>query len=173
MDATAVSATRGLAGSRAHAHREAWLVALTFGLFQGGLALLGSLIEDRVGPAIEAVDHWVAFGILGALGAKMIIDAIRQRANKEAKPLGFALLIALGLGTSIDALAAGFTLRTLDVSIPVTIAAITLVTAVLSFGGYFTGRAFGSRFEKGLAWAGGVALILLGVKVLWDHGALS
>ena len=173
MDATAVSATRGLAGDRARALREALLISLTFGLFQGGLALLGSLVEGRIGPAIEAIDHWVAFAILAALGGKMIVDAIRSGAGEEPKPLGLGMLLALGLGTSIDAVAAGFTLRTLDVSVPLTIGAIALVTAVLSFGGYFVGRAFGSRFEKGLTWAGGLALIALGVKVLWDHGALG
>lgn len=173
MDATAVSATRGLAGDRARALREAGLVALTFGLFQGGLALIGSLLEGSIGPSIEAIDHWVAFAILAALGGKMIFDALRGGGDDQVKPLGVGMLFALGLGTSIDALAAGFTLRTLDVSIPITLVAITVVTAALSFAGYFVGRAFGSRFEKGLTWAGGLALVALGVKVLWDHGALS
>lgn len=172
MDATAVAATRGLAGQKAGGLREPAVVAVTFGVFQGGLAFVGSLLEGSIGPSIEAVDHWIAFVILGALGVKMIVDAIRG-GDDEVKPLGPAMLLALGVGTSIDALAAGFTLRTLDVSVPFTLVAIGVVTFLLSFVGYFVGRMFGARLGKGLAWAGGLALVALGVKVLWDHGALG
>ncbi|WP_438017342.1 manganese efflux pump MntP family protein [Sorangium sp. So ce315] len=173
MDATAVSAARGLAVPVIRARHVA-LVAGFFGGFQALMPLIGWLLGARIGPLVQAWDHWIAFGLLGAIGGKMLWEA-RASADDDdddaaTKDL-FALkvMFVLAIATSIDALAIGFTLPMLNAPLALSLVTIGITTAVLSAIGLFAGRRFGAMLGKRLDAAGGVVLIGLGVKILIEH----
>ena len=164
MDATAVSAARGLAGRRP---RELVLLPALFGGFQAGMSALGWLAGRWAGPYIERWDHWVAFGLLVAIGGKMLVDAWRGGATASAPaPATLALYLGLALATSIDAAAAGLTLPLVPVSPWVALALIGGVTAACSATGYLAGRLVGERVGPRLSALGGLALIGIGIDLL-------
>ncbi|WP_437288724.1 manganese efflux pump MntP [Sorangium sp. So ce406] len=172
MDATAVSAARGLAVPVIRARHVA-LVAGFFGGFQALMPLIGWLLGARVGPLVQAWDHWIAFGLLGAIGGKMLWEARANADDDEddtPKDL-FALkvMFVLAIATSIDALAIGFTLPMLNAPLALSLVTIGITTAVLSAIGLYAGRRFGAMLGKRLDAAGGVVLIGLGVKILIEH----
>jgi len=165
MDAFAVALTQG-ARFRPDA-RGGLGIALTFGLFQGVMPMIGWGIGTFALAYVEAVDHWIAFGLLAFLGLRMLGGHVGE--DEAARALtGRALLVA-GVATSVDALAAGITLPTLDIA-PITAAAlIGLVTFVMSGAGVMFGRIAGDRFGAWAERAGGVILIALGAKILAEH----
>jgi manganese efflux pump family protein len=165
MDATAVAATRGLRARRG----EAVLLAALFGGFQAGMAALGWLLGDYGGRYVAAWDHWIAFGLLAAIGGKMLWDARRGDAAPEPRSGGAVLYLGLALATSIDAGAAGITLPLLAVPPGFAVAAIGVVTALLTLIGYRAGNALGRRLGSRLEVVGGVVLIAIGVKMLVEH----
>lgn len=173
MDATAVSAARGLAASRI-LPRHVALVALSFGGFQALMPLGGWLVGKQLGSVVEAWDHWVAFVLLGGLGVKMLWEARRLPGEDEA-PLvdtelfGIKVMLVLGVATSLDAFAAGITLPMLGAPLLWSLATIGVTTAVSSVIGLFAGRRFGSVLGRRLDAAGGVVLIGLGAKILLSH----
>ena len=171
MDATAVSAARGVA-ARQVLPREVLRVALLFGGFQALMPLLGWLVGTQLGPALQAFDHWIAFGLLGAIGGKMLYEALSSgERDAENGPDLFRLeiLLVLGLATSVDALAVGFTLPMLGAPFVLTLATIGIVTALSSAAGLLAGQHFGAVFGKRLDALGGVVLIGLGSKILIEH----
>jgi manganese efflux pump family protein len=164
MDATAVSAARALAGRRP---RELVLLPALFGGFQAGMSALGWLAGRWAGPYIERWDHWVAFGLLVAIGGKMLVDAWRGGATPGAPaPATVALYLGLALATSIDAAAAGLTLPLVPVAPWVALTLIGGVTAACSATGYLAGRFVGERLGARLSALGGLALIGIGVDLL-------
>jgi len=172
MDATAVAATRGLAVPRVRV-RDALRVAVLFGGFQAAMPAIGWAVGARVGGAIAAWDHWIIFAVLDGLGAKMLWEARGQpapaAAPAAADPFRLALLLPLAVATSIDALAAGFTLPLLSAPFALSLATIGSVTAALSAAGLYAGRRFGAMLGKRLDVVGGLALIAMGTKILIDH----
>jgi manganese efflux pump family protein len=165
MDAFAVALTQG-ARFRPDA-RGALAIALTFGLFQAVMPLAGWGIGAVAFAYVEAVDHWIAFGLLAFLGVRMLGGHVGKEEASHALT-GKALLIA-GVATSVDALAAGITLPALDAA-PLTAAAlIGLVTFALSGFGVALGRIAGDRWGAWAERAGGVILIALGCKILAEH----
>ncbi|TMQ02252.1 MAG: manganese efflux pump [Deltaproteobacteria bacterium] len=163
MDATAVSAVRGLAAQP----RELVVLPLLFGGFQSGMAALGWLAGRWAGPYIARWDHWVAFGLLVAIGGKMLIDAWRKRAGAEAPgPASVALYLGLAVATSIDAAAAGLTLPLLAVAPWLALLLIGAITAACSAAGHVAGRFVGTQFGARLSMLGGVVLIGIGVRIL-------
>jgi manganese efflux pump family protein len=167
MDATAVAAARGVAGVT---RGEALRIGVAFGAFQAGMAAIGWIAGRTAARAIEQWDHWVAFGLLALIGAKMIVEAIRGGDEDAARgALTWKMLLVLAVATSIDALAAGVTLPVLDAPAAIAIATIGVVTLVLSVVGALAGAAIGARGGRGLELAGGVALIGIGVKTLVEH----
>ncbi len=172
MDATAVSAARGLATPKI-LPRHVVLVAVFFGGFQALMPLIGWLVGRELGPLVQIWDHWIAFVLLGSIGWKMLWearDAGRSEASPAAKDLfDPKLMLVLAVATSIDALAAGVTLPLLDAPLLLSVATIGVTTAVLSALGLFAGRRFGAMLGKRLDVAGGVALIALGTKILIEH----
>jgi putative Mn2+ efflux pump MntP len=166
MDATAVAAARGLTGVQ---RREAVLLPLLFGGFQAGMAALG-WIGGRVAIQwVSAWDHWIAFGLLAFLGGRMIVAALRGDGDAAEQRGGIGALLLLSVATSIDAFAAGLTLEVVGAPPPVTLLLIGVVTAALSAAGYLAGRRLGGRAGVGLEFAGGVALIAIGAKILIEH----
>ena len=170
----AVSAARGLATPRV-LPRHIVLVAALFGGFQALMPLLGWIVGQRLGPMVQAWDHWIAFTLLAAIGGKMIGEAREHRedVSKEHDRFGLKVMLILAVGTSIDALAAGITLPMLNAPLLLSVATIGLTTAALSVGGLFGGQRFGARLGTRLDVAGGLVLIALGVKTLVDHLRLA
>ncbi len=172
MDATAVAAARGLATPRI-LPRHVLLVAGFFGGAQAVMPAIGWLIGSRVGPVVQAWDHWIAFVLLAAIGGKMLWEARGGAADDDAPaagdPFGLRVMFVLAIATSIDALAVGITLPMLDAPFVLSLATIGVTTALLSALGLFAGRRFGALLGKRLDLAGGLVLIGLGVRILVEH----
>jgi len=168
-DAFAVSLGKGL-HMRAFNYRNALAIALTFGLFQAVMPVIGWLLGASFAQYIVDFDHWIAFGLLALIGGKMLFDAFStQKEEPDAERLRIRELLLLGLATSIDALAVGISLAFLDVSIVAASITIGVTTFVLSFAGVALGHRVGNRFRGPAEIAGGVILIGIGVKILIDH----
>lgn len=175
MDAFAVSVCKGLASKRINWLR-AFAIALSFGSFQALMPLIGWALGEAVQSFIEPIDHWVAFILLAAIGLKMLWDAFHEDAEDEQKSSDeqtwasfFIELILLSIATSIDALVAGISFSMANISIVWAVCVIGITTFILSLIGFVIGNKFGATFKKPATILGGVALILLGVKVLVEH----
>jgi putative Mn2+ efflux pump MntP len=173
MDATAVAAMRGLANrTRDGAGRDAVTLPLLFGLFQAGMAALGWVVGRWGGAFVDRWDHWIAFVLLVGIGLKMAWSGWRtsdeSRDADEDRP---RLLVDIGLAiaTSVDALAAGITLPLVPVSPLVAICLIGAITTVLCGIGYAVGRAAGRHLGSRLELIGGVILVAIGARVLFQH----
>lgn len=169
MDAFAVSICKGLAMKKATLKAE-----LTCGVWFGGFQLLMPLIGYFLGTlfaeAIQAIDHWVAFLLLAVIGANMLKEALSKDDEQADADLSVKTMFVMAVATSIDALAVGISLAmTGDVNIFTAVILIGVCTCFLSALGVKIGNVFGSRFEKKAQLAGGVILILLGVKILLEH----
>jgi len=167
MDAFAVSLCQGAAA------RPTPVLALpmagAFGLAQALMPIGGWLLGTAFATAMADYDHWVAFGLLGLLGLKMIREGFAPPDPCPPALIGGRTLFAAAIATSIDAAAAGITLPTLGVPVLLASAVIGIVTAVLCFGGALSGARLGTAFGKKAEVAGGLVLILLGVRVLAQH----
>lgn len=185
MDAFAVAVCRGLCLEKVD-WRQPLTVGAWFGIFQGLMPLLGYLLGSAFIQYIEGVDHWIAFILLGLIGANMIKESFSKEKEPESCDvgLGFKTMFVLAIATSIDALAAGLSMlvgfdfaTAVGGTIPalfVTAGCICLITFALSALGVKIGNLFGSRFKSKAELAGGIILILLGVKILLEHmGILS
>lgn len=172
MDATAVSAARGVATPKI-LPRHVALVSLFFGGFQALMPLIGWLLGSHLGPLVQAWDHWIAFVLLGAIGAKMLWEARGAASEmaeaRDADLFAVKVMLVLAVATSLDSLAAGITLPMLDAPLSLSLATIGVTTALLSALGLFAGRHFGSMLGKRLDVAGGWVLIVLGAKILVEH----
>ena len=171
MDAFAVSVCRGLSMRKIN-YRHAVIIALFFGGFQAIMPLAGWLLGSQFARLIEQIDHWIAFVLLGVLGVRMIWEALHDaEAEEDALEERFDLrqLFLMAVATSIDALAVGITLAFLRVNIAMAATTIGITTFVLSFAGVLLGHRFGSRWKNKAELAGGVALVLIGLKILVEH----
>lgn len=168
-DAFAVAVTCGF-GLKRFSRREAGRVALFFGFFQMVMPVLGWFAGSRFSALIENVDHWLAFALLGMVGGKMIRESRKSDEGLcSNKKLDLSTLSLLALATSIDALAVGLSLAFIDGPIYYAAAVIGAVTFVLSFLGVYLGKRFGSFNKKRIEAAGGLILILIGIKILIEH----
>jgi putative Mn2+ efflux pump MntP len=170
-DAFAVSVCQG-AATQPRVGGAARL-AVAFGLAQAVMPLLGWGLGRLFAGEIEAIDHWLAFLLLLALGAKMIREGLTRDEDCPPDPLAGRALLAAALATSIDAAAAGITLETLGVPVGLACAAIGMVTAALCFVGALFGARIGIRFGDRAEVGGGIVLIALGISILFDHIALA
>jgi len=165
MDAFAVALTQG--ARFRHDWRSVAEIALAFGAFQGAMPLAGWLLGSFALPLIEAWDHWIAGGLLAFLGVQMIWLG-ESHGDGPARLSGLALLAA-AVATSIDAFAAGITLPTLGLPPLLTCALIALVTAASSALAIVLGQKAGDRFGRHAEVAGGIMLIALAGKIVFDH----
>ncbi len=169
MDAFAVSIVSGSVYQQLQV-RHALRMAVFFGGFQAFMPLIGSLAGMSVKDYIADYDHWIAFGLLAAVGGKMIYESFKiEPAKKNLDPSNVIVLLVLALATSIDALAIGITLSLIVSSITIAVIIIGLVTFVLSYLGVFIGKKFGHFFESRIEAIGGLILIGLGVKIVLEH----
>ena len=179
MDAFAVSVCKGLAMKKATLKAEL-TCGVWFGGFQALMPSAGFFLGALFAEAIEAVDHWVAFVLLAVIGINMLKEAFGKEedacgCNDQDADLSVKTMFLMAVATSIDALAVGISLAMVgDVNIFMAAALIGICTCLLSAAGVKIGNVFGSRYEKKAQIAGGVILLLLGLKILLEHtGVLS
>ena len=164
-------------GKGARLDRPSLGEALRTGLIFGSIEAITPVIGWALGRAasfyIEAFDHWIAFGLLAVIGGKMIWDSLRHSAEEE-KPQRhtLAVLVVTAIGTSIDALAVGVTLALIGASILINALAIGAATFTMVTIGVMMGRYLGEKFGRMAEAAGGVILIVIGLKILLEHTLL-
>lgn len=169
MDAFVVSVGRGAAIGRPR-YSEALRTGAVFGIVEALTPAIGWGIGIAASQMVEEVDHWIAFGLLGAVGLHMLVAAWRGGGEEEKPRNGsFLMLVATAVGTSLDAMAVGVSLAFLDVDIVTIAIAIGLATFIMSSGGMLLGRAIGARFGRAAEAFAGVALIVLGTSILLRH----
>ena len=170
MDAFAVSIGKGLTVRRVRP-LDAFKTALWFGGFQALFPLLGYLVAGTFSGYVTAVDHWIIFGLLALIGGNMIREAFEEDDEnaRETPQFDWRHMLPLAVACSIDAFAVGVSLAFMATSVPFAILCISVVTGLFSAAGLYIGRAFGAHWQKPAQIAGGVVLILIGVKVLLEH----
>ena len=173
MDAFAVSVCKGLAMKKATLKAEV-TCGVWFGGFQALMPVIGFFLGALFAGAIEAFDHWVAFGLLAVIGINMLKEAFEKKEDCGCEDSGADLsvktMFIMAVATSIDALAVGISLAMVgSVNIWMAAVFIGVCTFFLSALGVKIGNVFGSRYEKKAEIAGGVILILLGIKILLEH----
>lgn len=174
MDAFAVSICKGLSLRKLY-FKNALTVGLYFGIFQGGMPLLGYILGVQFQDKITAFDHWIAFILLGIIGLKMIKESLDKETCAEiasddtSDELNFKNMTVLAIATSIDALAVGVTFAFLNVQIIPAVSFIGIVTLVLSMIGVKIGNIFGTKYKSKAELAGGIILVLMGAKILIEH----
>lgn len=168
MDAFAVSVCKGLSVRKAQP-KHALICGLFFGGFQALMPLIGYLLGVNFKSMIESVDHWIAFVLLALIG----INMIRESRGDEDEPMdasfGLKSMLLLAIATSIDALAVGVTFAFLDVNIVPAVSFIGAITFLLSMLGVKLGNLFGMKWKSRAELAGGVILVLMGIKILIEH----
>ena len=190
MDAFAVAICAGLTMRRA-SYKKALIVGLYFGVFQAGMPLIGYFIARQFADSIVAYDHWIAFALLMLLGIKMLIGSLKKEGcadracpagvcddrecpgggkpeNKEIS-LKPASMLPFAVATSIDALAVGVSFAFLQVSLLPAVSFIGVATLIISVAGVKVGSIFGTKFKAKAEIFGGIILILIGLKILFEH----
>ena len=179
MDAFAVAICKGLS-LRKVSLKECTKVGLYFGGFQGGMPLIGFILGVQFKDYIVSIDHWIAFILLSFIGINMIRESrekddekgvvdLAEVAAGEENELGFKSMIMLSIATSIDALAVGVTFAFLQVDIIPAVSFIGIVTFILSMIGVKVGNIFGVKYKSKAEFAGGLILIMMGIKILIEH----
>lgn len=171
MDALAVSITNGMT-IRKLSWKHALKTGLFFGFFQALMPTIGYLAGSTIRDVIVSIDHWVTFGLLAVIGGKMAWDALHEKEEEAGKiedPTNTLTLMMMAIATSIDALAVGIGLALTNVNIIASALCIGLVTFVLCTLGVMLGKKLGDAFQKRAQVAGGVVLVLIGLKILIEH----
>lgn len=172
MDAFAVSICKGLSVSEvrpAHALKT----VVWFGGFQALMPVIGYFLGVSFADMVSSVDHWIAFILLGIIGANMIRESFeKEECCRKDSDFSFSTMLALALATSIDALAIGVSFAFLHVNIWIAVICIGLVTGAFSAAGVFVGNSFGRKYKSKAEVAGGIILILMGIKILVEHTLL-
>ena len=178
MDAFAVSITKGITIKNLK-KSTAVKMALAFGLFQGGMPLLGWILGFSFKDYIEAIDHWIAFIVLGFIGFNMIKGFFEERKEEKSEleisattnesDVSNKEIIMLAIATSIDALAVGISFAFLNVSIIPAASIICIITFLVCVVGVFVGNKVGDIFHGYAELVGGVILILIGFSIFNEH----
>ena len=173
MDAFAVSMSNGLKENKMKL-KKILLIAITFGVFQGVMPLIGYLVGYSLIDYIDKFVPWIALALLGFLGIKMIIDGIKEikEGNKDDEVcpcencLSIKVLLVQAIATSIDALSAGLSFsnyKLIDAVIVVSIVAI--ITTIICVAGVYIGKKFGTKLSKYASFIGGAILIIIGIEI--------
>ncbi|MGN0736085.1 MAG: manganese efflux pump MntP family protein [Anaerovoracaceae bacterium] len=172
MDAFAASICKGLNMRRLNV-KNMLVIGLFFGGFQALMPTVGWVLGKQFESYITSVDHWVAFALLAFIGGKMIYDVFvesdEDQYGEKTDRLDMKEVLTLAVATSIDALAVGISFAFLQVEILKAVSVIGVTTFVLSVIGVAVGHMFGSKYEKKATLAGGIILILIGLKILLEH----
>ena len=167
-DAFAAAVCKGLAAEKLRA-RQALTAGLWFGGFQALMPALGYLLGQRFTKYIAAIDHWIAFILLGTIGINMIRESCAGDDDIPDASFRPKAMLPLAVATSIDALAVGVTYAFLAVPILPAVSLIGILTFTLSASGVRLGHLSGTRFRKPAERAGGAVLILMGTRILLSH----
>lgn len=167
MDAFAVAVSKGLS-LRKMEYRYAVIIGLFFGGFQALMPLIGYFLGIQFEDYLTSIDHWIIFALLSLIGFNMMVESRKDEKDK-CDTLNIKNMTILSLVTSIDALAIGITLAFMHANIFSSVTVIGLTTFVLSFIGVEIGNLFGARFKSKAEIAGGLILILIGMKILLEH----
>lgn len=171
MDAFAVAICKGLSIQQEHQKKTAvqsLITGLWFGIFQGGMPLIGYFLGATFSDLVGNFDHWIVFLLLAFIGGKMIMESREADScpNPSFQPL---TMLPLAVATSIDALAVGVSFAFLDVNVIEASSIIAATTFLLSAIGVRVGCFFGTRFKSRAELAGGLVLIAIGTKILVEH----
>lgn len=167
MDAFAVAICKGLAMPKM-SWKKAAVVGAYFGSFQALMPCIGYYLGIGFEDKIKNMDHWIAFGLLCFIGIKMIKEAIKEKEDID-DCIKFRSMVILAIATSIDALAVGVTFAFLRVNILQAIIAIGVITFLLCIWGVKIGNVFGDKHKKKAELAGGIILVFMGAKILFEH----
>jgi putative Mn2+ efflux pump MntP len=172
MDAFAVSIVLGLSAKKL---KHIIIPSAFFGLFQTLMPIIGYFAGIYFAGKIQDLDHWIAFVLLGFIGAKMIKDGFSKEKEDKAdkNPFGYTKILILAVATSIDALAIGITFAFFEVEIYKAALIIGVITFFISIAGVIIGGIFGIKFKSKAEFIGGAALIAIGVKILLEHTLFS
>ena len=168
MDAFAVSVCKGLSMKKM-SWKKAIIVGLYFGVFQAFMPLIGFLLGISFESFVNQIDHWIAFILLSLIGINMLKEAFSKKEEECDDNIGFKTMLVLAIATSIDALAVGITFAFLRVNIVFAVLVIGILTFLISLIGVKIGNKFGDKYEKKAEIAGGIILILMGLKILLEH----
>lgn len=167
MDAFAVAICKGLSMKKM-SWKNAVIAGIYFGGFQAGMPLIGYFLGVQFKDLITSVDHWIAFVLLAFIGANMIKES-REESEEMNDSFDVKTMLLLAVATSIDALAVGVTFAFLTVDIVPAVSFIGIITFAFSFLGIKIGNVFGMKYKSKAELAGGVVLILIGLKILLEH----
>lgn len=170
MDAFAVAIGKGLCVQKVKPSHSL-KIGLWFGGFQALMPILGYYLGVHFSSYVEAFDHWIAFSLLAFIGGSMIKEAFdkEESCDKKSSDFGFKTMLLLAVATSIDALIVGVTFAFLEVNIWSAIVLIGIITFILSIIGLKLGNIYGAKYKSKAEIAGGVILILMGLKILLEH----
>ncbi len=170
MDAFAVAVIAGITLNPL-TKRHVFRLAFHFGLFQAMMPVIGWAAGSAVHKYIAAFDHWVAFGLLALVGGKMVWGAFCSEEEKQSPkdPTSGRTLVFLSVATSIDALAVGLSLAMIESTIIVPALVIGVVAAILTAVGMVVGRKIGALWGKRVEVVGGLILVAIGVKIVFEH----
>lgn len=166
MDAFAVSIGLGATKQRSQVAPLGFIVALYFGIFQGVMPILGYLAGKGVLSWIESYTSWIAFLLIFLIGAKMIFDSFSEGIEEDITKVTHRVLLTLAIATSIDAMAAGFSLTLLPVDPFIACLVISLITFFFSWLGVLVGEKGGTWLESKAELVGGITLIIMAIKIL-------
>lgn len=165
IDCLVVSFSQGLVFTK-NRRKNSFLLALTMGLFQGGMPLLGYLCASVISKYVETFADWIVFGIFSGLGFKFIYEAFHKEEEAKICCIGLRCLISMGIATSIDALGAGVSLHFTCTNIILSVCLIGIVSSVMSLFGFWCGNCLKRILPEYLEIFGGLILITLAVKAL-------
>lgn len=172
MDAFAVSITNGMCYKK-FKRKEAFATALTFGLFQAIMPIIGYTFGKAFFDTISFLDHWIALFLLGAIGINMIIQGIKSYRNPNnacsTETYTVKLLFAQGIATSIDALAIGISFAITETNIVLAAASIGTITFFSCIIGTYLGKKFHSFLKEKAEIFGGCVLLIIGIKIFIEH----
>lgn len=173
MDCFAVSLGAGTAGV-VNGKRPVFRLFFHFGLFQGGMTVLGWLGGTTIEPYIASLDHWIALALLAFVGLRMVREGLQkaEEASFKTDPTRGSTLVMLSVATSIDALAVGLSLAMLKVNVFGAALVIGAVSSIFSLVGLLVGKQLGLRFGKVMEVIGGVILLGIGVRIVITHLAV-
>lgn len=176
MDSFTVAITSGIIQGK-WCKRTALSISLSFGLFQGIMPVMGWMITSHLYEIVKSFDHWIAFGLLCFLGGRMIYEGMKgEKSAHHFDPSNLKTVLTLGVAVSIDALAVGISFACIGLSTwkeiawPITI--ITWVSGILALVGYILGILCGKRLKLPAEPIGGLILIIIGCKILYEHLAI-
>jgi putative Mn2+ efflux pump MntP len=150
---------------------QGFRIALSFGVFQAAMTIIGWLTGRTIIDFISSYDHWLVFGLLLFVGGRMILESFHEKEEREARTdiTKWHFLLLLSIATSLDALAVGLSFAFLEVNLTMASITIGVVALIITFFGFFAGKKLGALVGKRAEIIGGIILIGIGLRILLEH----